>query len=78
MAGDTEERGSCPLPEPICPHPLVLLSPEWGTEQVHSIISVLTVLNSTHGDYSSPVSGGRPGEEAEVEPGGFAPEKRVE
>lgn len=42
------------------------------------MISVLTVLNSTLGDYSSPVSSGRPGEEAEVEPGGFAPEKRVE
>lgn len=57
---ETEEGGSCPLPEPICPHSLVLLSPGWGTEQVHSMISVPTDLNSTLGDYSSPVSSGRP------------------
>lgn len=55
-AGDTEEGESCPLPEPICPHPLVLLSPGWGTEQVHSMISVLTALNSTHAVIIAPQS----------------------
>lgn len=39
-----EEGGSCPLAEPICPHPLVPLSPGWGAEQVHSMP---TDLNST-------------------------------
>lgn len=55
-AGDTEEGESCPLPEPICPHPLVLLSPGWGTEQVHAMISVPTVLNSTHAVIIAPRS----------------------
>lgn len=73
-ARDTEEGGSCPFPEPICPHPLVLLSPGWGTEQVHSMPWSLCPQTSTA---HSPVSSGRPGEEVEVEPGGSAPEKRV-
>lgn len=71
------KEGAAPCPEPICPHPLVLFSPGWGEEQVHSMISVPTALNRTHGDYSSPSQQWEAREGSGGGTGGSAPEKRA-